>query len=473
MIDRYTLPRMKAIWDLRHKYEIWLEVELYACEALERAGEVSKGVTARIRKKARIDVDRIAEIEQVTKHDVIAFLESLIAPVGPDARLLHKGLTSSDVVDTSLAVQMKEALDIILADLDELLAVLKARALEHRHTVMVGRSHGIHGEPVSFGFKLAIWYEECRRHQRRLKAVREEIAVGKLSGAMGTFAHLGPEVEEYVCGKLGLKPDPVSSQIVQRDRHAAYLSALALLAASIEKFATEIRHLQRTEVLEAEEFFSEGQKGSSAMPHKRNPIASENLCGLARLVRANSLAGLENVALWHERDISHSSVERVVMPDSTILVDYMLVRITDLIRNLLVYPDQMQRNLDLTGGLVYSQRLLLELIEHGAQRKEAYEAVQRNAMEAWEGARRSGKKSVLADSGRVGGNDSPGAGGCNGGVRSFKELVGKDPFITKHLTAADIDACFDPKHYLRHLDQIYRRVFGTSGRKLSQKRTTR
>ncbi|WP_447980175.1 adenylosuccinate lyase [Candidatus Nitrospira bockiana] len=446
MIERYTLPRMKAIWDLAHKYQIWLDVELLACEALERAGEVPKGVTARIRKKARIDVDRIAEIEKVTKHDVIAFLESLIEPVGPDARLLHKGLTSSDVVDTSLAVQMRDALDIILSDLDALLGVLKQRAFEHRHTVMVGRSHGIHGEPISFGFKLAIWYEECQRHRRRLQAVREEIAVGKLSGAMGTFAHLGPEVEEYVCGKLGLTPDPVSSQIVQRDRHAAYLSALALLAASIEKYATEIRHLQRTEVLEAEEFFAEGQKGSSAMPHKRNPIASENLCGLARVVRANSVAGLENVALWHERDISHSSVERIVMPDSTILVDYMLVRITDLIRNLLIYPDRMQRNLDLTEGLVYSQRLLLLLVERGAQRKEAYEAVQRNAMQAWEGWHRAGKESVLAESRRAGG--------------VFKDLVGKDPLITRYLTTKEIDDCFDPRYYLRHLDQIYRRVFG-------------
>jgi len=449
MIERYTRPRMKAIWDLKHKYEIWLDVELLACEALERSGEVPRGVAARARKRARIDVDRIAEIEQVVKHDVIAFLESLAKPVGPEARFLHKGLTSSDIVDTSLAVQMTEAMDSILADVDELLDVLKARALEHRETVMVGRSHGIHGEPVSFGFKLAIWYEEVRRHRERLCAVREDIAVGKLSGAMGTFAHLGPEVEEYVCSKLGLKPDPVSSQIVQRDRHAAYLSALALLAASIEKFAVEIRHLQRTEVLEAEEYFSEGQKGSSAMPHKRNPIASENLCGLARIVRANSLAGMENVALWHERDISHSSVERVVMPDSTILVDYMLARFTDLIKHLLVYPARMQRNLDLTGGLVYSQRLLLELIEGGAQRKDAYEAVQRNAMQAWEGARLG----------------VPGVGGWNRGGAGFKELVSKDPLITKYLTTEQIESCFDPKHYLRHLEKIYRRVFGVDGKK--------
>ena len=435
MIDRYTLPRMKAVWDLRRKYEIWLQVELLACEALERAAKVPRGVAARVRRKARINPERIAAIEKVVKHDVIAFLESLAKPVGEDIRFLHTGLTSSDIVDTALAFQMVEALDIILTDLDELLAVLKQRAFEHRQTGMVGRSHGIRGEPVSFGFKLAIWYEEVRRHQVRLRTIREEIAVGKLSGAMGTFAHLGPDVEAYVCARLGLKPDPVSNQIIQRDRHAAYLSALALLAASVEKFATEIRHLQRTEVLEAEEYFSAEQKGSSAMPHKRNPIVSENLCGLARVVRSNSLAALENVALWHERDISHSSVERVILPDSTVLVDFMLVRLTEIIRTLLVYPARMKQNLDLTGGLIYSQRLLLAMVEQGAQRKVAYEAVQGNAMEAWKG--------------RAG----------------FQDLVSKDPVVSKYLSAAQIAACFDPKYYLRHLDTIYQRVFGASARK--------
>ena len=435
MIERYTLPRMKAIWDLAHKYEIWLRVELLACEALERDRTVPRGVAARIRRKAKINPDRIAAIEKVVKHDVIAFLESLADPVGKEARFLHLGLTSSDIVDTSLAVQMTEALDLILDDVQALLDALRHRAFEHKDTVMVGRSHGIHGEPVSFGFKLAIWYEETVRHLARLRAVREDVAVGKLSGAMGTFAHLGPEVEAYVCAKLGLRPDPISSQIVQRDRHAAYQSALALLAASIEKFATEIRHLQRTEVLEAEEYFSTGQKGSSAMPHKRNPIASENLCGLARVVRANSLAAMENVALWHERDISHSSVERIILPDSTILVDYMLVRLTDLIKHLVVYPSRMLQNLELTGGLVYSQRLLLALVERGAQRKEAYEAVQRCAMEGWRGQ------------------------------AGFQELVSKDPLVTRYLNQSEIAVCFDPKHYLRHLDKIYRRVFGTGFRK--------
>ncbi|GKS57763.1 adenylosuccinate lyase [Nitrospira sp.] len=435
MIDRYTRPAMKAVWDLKRKYEIWLDVELAACEASERAGQVPRGTAARIRKKAHIDPDRIAEIEQVTKHDVIAFLEFLAETVGPDARHLHVGLTSSDVVDTSLAVQLTQALDLIVADLRALLNVVKHRALEHRDVVMVGRSHGIHGEPISFGFKFAIWYEELTRHVIRLTAVRKEIAVGKLSGAMGTFAHQGPAMEEFVCTKLGLMPDPVSNQVVQRDRHAAYQSALALLAATIEKIATEIRHLQRTEVLEAEEFFSAGQKGSSAMPHKRNPIISENLCGLARLVRANSLAALENVALWHERDISHSSVERVIMPDSTILVDYMLARMTELLKNLLVYPERMMRNLELTGGLVYSQRLLLALLDKGAQRKDSYEAVQRSAMAAWKGG------------------------------PSLDEGAGKDPFISRHLTKSEIKACFDPKYYLRHLDHIYARVFGVQARK--------
>ena len=443
MIERYTRPEMKAIWELRRKYEIWLEVELFACEALEKAGTIPRGVAARARKRAKIDVGRIAEIEKTTKHDVIAFLESLTKSVGPEARYLHMGLTSSDIVDTSLAVQMTEALDLILADVEGLLSVLKKRAFEHTYTVMVGRSHGIHGEPVSFGFKLAIWYEELKRHRARLQRVREEVAVGKLSGAMGTFAHLGPGIEAYVCKKLGLKADPVSSQIIQRDRHASYLSALALVAATIEKIATEIRHLQRTEVLEAEEYFSAGQKGSSAMPHKRNPIISENLCGLARVVRANSIAALENVALWHERDISHSSVERITMPDSTILMDYMLARLTDLIKNLVVYPARMKQNLELTGGLVYSQRLLLALIDAGAQRKEAYEAVQRCAMVAWQG--------------QIG----------------FHDLVGKDPFISAHLQPKQIAECFDPRYYLRHMGQIYKRVFGVAAPPLPKDRRSR
>ncbi len=430
---------MKAIWDLKRRYEIWLEVELQACAAFERAGRVPRGTAAKIRRKAKIDVARIAEIEAVTKHDVIAFLESLAESVGSDHRFLHMGLTSSDIVDTSLAMQMTEALDLILEGVEGLLMVLKRQAMRYKNLVMVGRSHGIHGEPISFGFKMALWYEEVGRHVERLRLVRSQVAVGKLSGAMGTFAHQGPDIEEYVCTKLGLAFDPISNQIVQRDRHAAFVTALALLAATIEKIAIEVRHLQRTEVLEAEEYFSEGQKGSSAMPHKRNPIVSENLCGLARLVRANSLAAMENVALWHERDISHSSVERVIMPDSTILIDYMLAKATDLIKRLVVYPDRMKRNLELTGGLVYSQRLLLALIEKGAQRKESYEAVQRNAMASWKGE------------------------------GELQRLVNRDPFILQHLKKSEIAACFNPKHYLRHLDHVFRRVFDSGGRSVSRK----
>ncbi len=430
MIDRYSRPGLKALWDPTRKYETWLQVELLACEAFSKQGLIPASALREIRAKARINPARIEALERVVKHDVIAFLESISEQVGPSGRYLHMGLTSSDVLDTSLAVLMVEAADAILADLDRLLRVLRQRAREHRDTVMIGRSHGIHGEPITFGVKLAIWYDEVKRHRERIRRAREEIAYGKLSGAMGTFAHLSPVVEAYVCRKLGLKPAPASNQVIQRDRHAGYLTALALLASSIEKFATEIRHLQRTEVLEAEEPFAPGQKGSSAMPHKRNPIVSENLCGLARLVRANGLAALESVVLWHERDISHSSVERVIIPDSTIVIDYMLTRFTDLMADLVVYPDRMRRNLDLTGGVIYSQRLMLELVKQGAPRAQAYEAVQRLATAAWNGR-------------------SP-----------FRDLVEKDPFVTKHLSSETIAMCFKPQAYTRHVQTIFRRVFG-------------
>jgi adenylosuccinate lyase len=437
MIDRYSRPHLRAIWEPARKYETWLQVELLACEALARKGLVPASAIRQIRAKARINPARIDELERVAKHDVIAFIESISEQVGSSARYLHMGLTSSDILDTSLAVLMAEAADAILEDIDRLLDVLKARAWEHRDTLMIGRSHGIHAEPITFGAKLAIWYDETKRHRDRFRAARATIACGKISGAMGTFAHLSPDVESYVCRKLGLKPAPASNQIVQRDRHAAYLTALALLASSIEKFATEVRHLQRTEVLEVEEPFTPGQKGSSAMPHKRNPIVSENLCGLARLVRANSLAAMENVALWHERDISHSSVERVIIPDSTILIDFMLARFTDLMAKLVVYPDRMRRNIELTGGVIYSQRLMLELVRRGAARVQAYEAVQRLAMAAWQGR------------------------------TPFRDLVEKDPFVTRHLTTGAIGACFDPKAYTRHVPAIFKRVFGKSGRKRS------
>src|SRR5881396_4388154 len=434
MIDRYSRPHLKAIWEPSRKYQTWLQVELLACEALAKKGLIPPSAVRQIRAKARVNPARIETLERVSKHDVVAFIESISEQVGPAARYLHLGLTSSDILDTSLAVLMVEAADAILEDLDRLLAVLQDRAWEHRDTLMIGRSHGIHGEPITFGVKLAIWYDETKRHRERFRAARDGIACGKVSGAMGTFAHLSPDIEAHVCKKLGLKPAPASNQVVQRDRHAAYLTALALLASSIEKFATEVRHLQRTEVLEAEEPFTPGQKGSSAMPHKRNPIISENLCGLARLVRANSLAALENVALWHERDISHSSVERVIIPDSTILIDFMLARITDVIKHLEVYPANMKRNLELTGGIIYSQRLMLELVRQGTPRVQAYEAVQRLAMAAWEGR------------------------------TPFRDLVEKDPFITRHLSDKAIGMCFDAEVYTRHVPEVFKRVFGSPGK---------
>ena len=432
MIDRYTRPQMGAIWTQQRKYECWLDVELAVCQAMEEMGQVPRGIAKRIRKKVSINPARIAAIEQVTKHDVIAFLESIAEQAGKDARFLHAGLTSSDILDTALALQMVEASRLLMDDLKGLLDSLRNLAFAHQETMTVGRSHGIHGEPITFGWKVAIWYQEFERQQQRLKAAIADIAVGKLSGAMGTFAHLSPSVEKAVCQQLGLQPAPISNQVIQRDRHAAFLSVLALIAASIEKVATEIRHLQRTEVLEAEEYFEPGQKGSSAMPHKRNPIASENLCGLARVVRSNSLAAMENVALWHERDISHSSVERIIIPDSTILLDYMLVRLTKVLSKLVVYPQQMMKTLDLTGGLIYSQRLLLALIHKGAIRKVAYEQVQKHAMAAWN----------------------------NQG--SFQTLIEQDPLIAKHLSKKEIATCFNPKAYVRHQQQIFRRVFGKS-----------
>ena len=442
MIDRYTLPRMGAVWTQQRKYECWFEVELAVCQAMEQMGQVPRGIAKRIRKKISINPARIAAIEQVTKHDVIAFLESIAEQAGKDARFLHAGLTSSDILDTALALQMMDASNLLMDDLDALLGTLKDLALAHQETLAVGRSHGIHGEPITFGWKVAIWYQEFERQQQRLKAAIVDIAVGKLSGAMGTFAHLSPSVEKTVCQQLGLKPAPISNQIIQRDRHAAFLSVLALIAASIEKVATEIRHLQRTEVLEAEEYFEIGQKGSSAMPHKRNPIASENLCGLARVVRSNSLAAMENVALWHERDISHSSVERIILPDSTILLDYMLVRLTKVLSKLVVYPQQMLKTLNQTGGLIYSQRLLLALIHKGAIRKDAYEHVQKHAMTAWKGQ------------------------------KNFQALITDDPFIAKYLSSKDIATCFNPKAYVRHQQQIFKRVFGNTGKNIGTRLST-
>ncbi|HEX9757425.1 MAG TPA: adenylosuccinate lyase [Nitrospiria bacterium] len=429
MISRYTLPEMGKIWDIQKRFETWLRIEILACEAISQLGLIPKEAVQTIKRKAVIDVDRILEVEAETKHDVIAFVTSVAESVGPEGRYIHYGLTSSDLLDTSMACLLREASERIIGGLNELLEVLKERAKEFKQTVMIGRSHGIHGEPITFGFKLAIWYEETQRNLERMEKAKEEISYGKISGSMGTFAHLPPFVEEYVCNQVGLKPAPISNQVVQRDRHAQFMTTLAIVASSLDKFSTEIRHLQRTEVREVEEFFSDTQKGSSSMPHKRNPIGSENISGLARLVRSYSLAALENIPLWHERDISHSSVERVILPDGTILVDFMIQRFINLLKTLVVFPERMAKNLDLTGGLIYSQRFLLELTQKGIEREQAYGLVQKYSRESMT----TGKR--------------------------FDQLVRKDPLIQKHFNQKEIDGCFAPDFYLKHIDTIYKRVF--------------
>lgn len=421
---------MKGLWSPSHKYDTWLKVELAACDAMAEHGRIPRAAAEAIRSNAKVDEARIEELERTTQHDVLAFVNAVAETVGPEGRFLHEGLTSSDILDTALALTLVEATAILREDVSRLRWVLRDLAHRHRGTVMIGRSHGVHGEPITFGLKLAIWYDEVTRHARRLDHVEEEIRVGKLSGSMGTFAHLPPAIESRVCERLGLAPDPVSNQIIQRDRHAAYMTVIGLIAASLEKFAVEIRHLQRTEVLEAEEYFAAGQKGSSSMPHKRNPIASENISGLARVIKANVQAALDNVALWHERDISHSSVERIILPDSTILLDYMLDRFATLLERLQVYPDRMRRNLDQTGGLVYSQRVMLSLVDAGMVREEAYALVQGLAMRAW-----------------------------NGGGR-FTDLVRADPAVAARLRPEALEGCFDPGYFLRHTDVIFQRVFG-------------
>ena len=383
MIERYTLPRMGSVWTEENKFKTWLEIEILVCEALAGLGEIPKEAVDIIKKKAGFDAKRILEIEQRTHHDVIAFLTDVAEHVGPESRYIHRGLTSSDLLDTTLSCQLKEAGGLILERIEELKKVLKEKALAHKNTVMIGRTHGIHAEPITFGLKMLLWYDEMGRRDAAFRHAMETISYGKISGAVGTYAHLDPRVESYVLERLGLKVAPVSTQILQRDRHAEYVVALALLASSLEKMATEVRHLQRTDVLEVEEFFQEGQKGSSAMPHKRNPIISERVAGLARLVRGNSLAAMENVTLWHERDISHSSVERVILPDVTITVDYMLERFTWVVKNLLVYPENMKKNLEKTNGLIFSQKLLLALTEAGVAREDAYKWVQSAAMRTW------------------------------------------------------------------------------------------
>ncbi len=420
---------MAKIWSQENKYRKWLDVEILACEALSNLGHLPPKDLSQIKKKARFSVGRIEELEEITKHDVIAFLTNVAEYVGPASRHIHLGLTSSDVLDTSMSVLLKEAAEILIEDMKALRAVLKTRALSHKKTVMIGRSHGIHAEPITFGLKLALWYDEAGRNLRRLVQAKETIAVGKISGAVGTFAHVSPKVEAHVCRKLGLKPAPASSQIVQRDRYAEYFCTLAVIAGSIEKIAVEIRHLQRTEVLEAEEYFSKGQKGSSAMPHKRNPIASENLTGLSRLVRSYAMAALENQALWHERDISHSSVERVIGPDATTLLDYMLNRLTNIISKLIVYPENMNKNINKTKGLIFSEGIMLALTRKGVTREEAYRVVQENAMKVWSGE------------------------------RSFEELLKQDPRIKQWLTPRELTELFDLGHTLRNVDVIFNRVF--------------
>ena len=428
MIERYSLPGMRSVWTEQRKLEIWLEIETLACEAMAELGTIPKEDAATIRAKGAFDINAVREIEKRTNHDVIAFIEDVASRVGPAARWIHQGLTSSDLLDTTLAVQMLESCDILEKDLLALREAVAARAREFKFTPMIGRSHGIHAEPISFGLKMALMYDEFTRSLDRLREMRERIRVGKISGAVGTHAHLDPEVERRVCERLNLKAAALSTQILQRDRHAEFMTNLALIASSIDRWATEFRHLQRTEVLEVEEYFSEGQKGSSAMPHKRNPITGERLSGLARVIRGNAMAALENVALWHERDISHSSVERIILPDSCTLLDYMLVTLTKLVSKLIVYPDNMRRNMELTGGLYASQSALLMLTEKGMERKDAYEAVQRAAMKTWK------DKGGLA-----------------------KNLA-EEPTVSAHLSAEEIeDACAPDRHF-RHVEAKFRAV---------------
>jgi adenylosuccinate lyase len=430
MISRYTHPVMGAIWSDARKYETWLQVELAATDALAEAGVVPAADANALRDRASFDIARIDEIEQTTQHDVIAFTTAVAERVGPPARWLHFGLTSSDVLDTALALQMRDACDLVLADIDALLAAVRRRADEHRHTPMIGRTHGVHAEPMTFGVKLALWFAELERDRERLARARETVAVGKTSGAVGVFAHLDPEIEVAVCRRLGLAPDPVSSQVIQRDRHAELMAALAITAASLEKFALEIRGLQKTEIGEVEEPFARGQKGSSAMPHKRNPIGCEQIVGLSRVVRANAMAAVENIALWHERDISHSSVERVILPDSFILVDHMLRRFTRIVAGMVVYPARMRENLERSRGVVFSGSLLLELARRGVTREQAYEWVQRNAMRSFEEQ------------------------------RDFRDLLMADAEITAVLPKNVIDEAFDLGAQLRNVDAIFDRVFG-------------
>ena len=427
MIERYSRPRMKKIWSDESKFDKWLEVEIAVCEAWTELGEIPREAMPKIR-KANYKLDRIAEFLRVTHHDVTAFLKSVAESLGEESRFIHLGLTSSDVMDTALSLQLRDAANILSQDISELIAVLQNKAMEHKHTMMMGRTHGIHAEPTTFGLKLALWIEEMRRNSQRLEDAKRTISVGKISGAVGTYATVSPEVEKIACQKLGLTPAPISNQIVQRDRHAQFIATLAITAGSLEKFATEIRSLQRTEILEVEEPFEVGQTGSSAMPHKKNPELCERICGLARLIRGYVTTSLENIALWHERDISHSSAERITLPDSCLALDYMLSLLILVIKDLKVYPENMRRNLELTQGLIFSQRVLLALIDKKLSREEAYEIVQRNAMEAWRQK------------------------------KSFLSLLEADNRVTAHLTRSELESLFDYNYYLKHVDSIFERL---------------
>ena len=433
MIERYSRPQMKKIWSEETKFDKWLQVEIAACEAWAEVGAIPKEAIPKV-KKARFNLERIAEILKVTHHDVTAFLQAVSESLGEESRFIHLGLTSSDVIDTALSLQLKEASNLLAQDVAELITVLEDKAIEHKHTIMIGRTHGIHAEPITFGLKLALWAQEMKRNAARLAEAEKIISVGKISGAVGTYATVPPEVEEKACIKLGLSPAPISSQIIQRDRHAQFITTLAITASSLEKFATEIRGLQRTEVLEAEEPFAAGQTGSSAMPHKRNPELCERICGLARLVRGYALTSMENIALWHERDISHSSTERIIFPDGCLVLDYILSIFTSIMKGLKVYPENMRRNLELTQGLVFSQRVLISLIDKGLSRQKAYELVQRNAMKAWKQR------------------------------TSFLDLLMTDTEVMAHLSEKELKPIFDYNYFIKHVDKVFQRL-GLTGKK--------
>ncbi|EJL47394.1 adenylosuccinate lyase [Brevibacillus agri] len=428
MIERYSRPEMRAIWTEENKFKAWLEVEILACEAWSKLGVIPEEDVKKLWEKASFDIKRIYEIEEETRHDVVAFTRAVSETLGEEKKWVHYGLTSTDVVDTALSYLLRQANEILEKDIEDFIAILADKAREHKDTVCMGRTHGVHAEPTTFGLKLALWHEEMKRNLARFRAAKKEVAYGKISGAVGTYANIDPFVEAYVCEKLGLTPAPISTQTLQRDRHAEYMATLALIATSLEKFATEIRGLQKSEMREVEEAFAKGQKGSSAMPHKRNPIGSENICGLARVIRGHMLTSYENVSLWHERDISHSSAERVILPDATQALNYMLRRFMNIVKNLTVFPENMKRNMDRTFGLIYSQQVMLKLIEKGMSREQAYDTVQPRAMQAWEEQ------------------------------RSFRAIVEEDATVSSTLTKEELDECFDYRYHLKHVDTIFQRL---------------